>query len=101
MKSTMNAAVLRGTVCLVGLPPGELQTPIFDVVLKRVNIRGSLVGTRKYLAEAIAFAAAGKVAATIEKSNLSNINDVLSRLETGNILRPHRTGPVPRLVSAL
>lgn len=91
----------KGTVCLVGLPPGELQTPIFDVVLKRVNIRGSIVGTRKDLAEAIAFAAAGKVAATIEKADLSNINDVLSRLETGNIPRPRRTGPVLRLVSAL
>lgn len=91
----------KGTVCLVGLPPGELQTPIFDVVLKRVNIRGSIVGIRKDLAEAIAFAAAGKVAATIEKADLSNINDVLSRLETGNIPRPRRTGPVLRLVSAL
>lgn len=91
----------KGTVCLVGLPPGELQMPIFDVVLKRVNIRGSIVGTRKDLAEAIAFAAAGKVAATIEKADLSNIYDALSRLETGNIPRPRRTGPVMRLVSAL
>ena len=69
----------------MGLPPGELQTPIFDMVLKRVTIRGSIVGMRKDLAEAIAFAAAGKVAATIEKADLSNINDVLSRFETGNI----------------
>ena len=91
----------KGTVCLVGLPPGELQMPIFDVVLKRVNIRGSIVGTRKDLAEAIAFAAAGKVAATIGKADLSNIYDALSRLETGNIPRPRRTGPVMRLVSAL
>ena len=91
----------KGTVCLVGLPPGELQMPIFDVVLKRVNIRGSIVGTRKDLAEAIAFAAAGKVAATIEKAELSNIYDALSRLETGDIPRPRRTGPVLRLVSAL
>jgi propanol-preferring alcohol dehydrogenase len=30
----------RGTVSLVGLPPGEFPTPIFDVVLKRITVRG-------------------------------------------------------------
>jgi propanol-preferring alcohol dehydrogenase len=41
-------------VSLVGLPPGDFPTPIFDVVLKRITVRGSIVGTRKDLAEAIA-----------------------------------------------
>jgi propanol-preferring alcohol dehydrogenase len=50
----------HGTVSLVGLPPGDFPTPIFDVVLKRITVRGSIVGTRKDLAEAIAFAAEGK-----------------------------------------
>src|SRR5512133_3811537 len=31
----------KGTVSLVGLPPGEFQTPIFNVVLNRITIRGS------------------------------------------------------------
>ena len=54
--------VRRGsTVTLVGLPPGEFQTPIFDVVLNRITIRGSIVGGRQDLAEAIEFAAQGKV----------------------------------------
>jgi D-arabinose 1-dehydrogenase-like Zn-dependent alcohol dehydrogenase len=42
-----------------GLPPGEFPTPIFDVVLKRLTIRGSIVGTRKDLQEALQFAAEG------------------------------------------
>jgi len=42
----------RGTVSLVGLPPGDFPTPIFEVVLKRITIRGSIVGTRKELARA-------------------------------------------------
>jgi Cft2 family RNA processing exonuclease len=46
----------KGTVSLVGLPPGDFATPIFDVVLKRITLRGSIVGTRKDLAEAIEFA---------------------------------------------
>ena len=51
----------KGTVTLVGLPPGEFATPIFEVVLGRITIRGSIVGGRQDLAEAIAFAAEGKV----------------------------------------
>ena len=48
----------KGTVTLVGLPPGEFPTPIFDVVLKRITVRGSIVGTSYDLDEAVAFAAA-------------------------------------------
>src|SRR3546814_266410 len=47
----------KGTISLVGLPPGDFATPIFDVVLKRITLRGSIVGGRKDLAEALAFAA--------------------------------------------
>ncbi|WMT73386.1 zinc-dependent alcohol dehydrogenase [Bradyrhizobium sp. Ash2021] len=39
----------KGTVALVGLPPGDFPTPIFDVVLKRITVRGSIVGTRRDL----------------------------------------------------
>jgi propanol-preferring alcohol dehydrogenase len=75
----------RGTVSLVGLPPGEFPTPIFDVVLKRITIRGSIVGTRRDLAEAIAFAAEGKVRATVAAEPLENVNDVLGRLKAGAV----------------
>jgi propanol-preferring alcohol dehydrogenase len=37
----------KSTVVLVGLPPGDFPTPIFDVVLKRITVRGSIVGTRQ------------------------------------------------------
>jgi alcohol dehydrogenase, propanol-preferring len=37
----------KGTVTLVGLPPGEFATPIFEVVLGRITIRGSIVGGRQ------------------------------------------------------
>ncbi len=66
----------KGTVSLVGLPPGEFPTPIFDVVLKRITVRGSIVGTRRDLAEALAFAAEGKVTAQIRKVPLEDINTV-------------------------
>jgi propanol-preferring alcohol dehydrogenase len=75
----------KGTVALVGLPAGEFPTPIFDVVLKRITLRGSIVGTRRDLDEAIAFAAEGKVRAEITKAPLGDINAVLAKLKAGKI----------------
>jgi propanol-preferring alcohol dehydrogenase len=74
-----------GTCVLNGLPPGEFPTPIFDVVLKRLTIRGSIVGTRKDLQEALQFAAEGKVRATTETQPLEAINDVFARLRKGAV----------------
>ena len=75
----------KGTVSLVGLPPGEFQTPIFDVVLNRITIRGSIVGGREDLAEAIAFAAQGKVRAQIHRTKLDSINQIFSDLKAGKV----------------
>jgi propanol-preferring alcohol dehydrogenase len=75
----------RGTVSLVGLPPGNFPTPIFDVVLKRLTVRGSIVGTRMDLAEALAFAAEGKVRPRIHHAALQDINGVFEALKTGRV----------------
>ena len=75
----------RGTVSLVGLPPGTFETPIFDVVLKRISVRGSIVGTRQDLAEAVAFASAGKVRAHTQTAVLEDINTVFADLKAGRV----------------
>lgn len=75
----------KGTISLVGLPPGDFATPIFDVVLKRITLRGSIVGTRKDLAEAVEFAAEGKVRAHIHKAKLADINRVFTDLKAGTV----------------
>lgn len=74
-----------GTCVLNGLPPGEFPVSIFDVVLNRYTIRGSIVGTRLDLQEALAFAAEGKVKANIETQPLASINDVFQRLKSGKV----------------
>jgi len=74
-----------GTCVLNGLPPGDFPVSIFDVVLNGYTIRGSIVGTRLDLEEALAFAAAGKVKATIETLPLDSINDVFKRLKKGKV----------------
>ena len=74
-----------GTCVLVGLPPGEFPAPLFDMVMNCITIRGSLVGTREDMAEALAFAAEGKVKADIELQPLSSINQILERLKHGDV----------------
>ncbi|HEX7981963.1 MAG TPA: alcohol dehydrogenase AdhP [Duganella sp.] len=74
-----------GTVSLNGLPPGDFPLSIFDTVLNGITVRGSIVGTRLDLQEALDFAALGKVRATVSTDKLENINDVLSRMRKGNI----------------
>jgi propanol-preferring alcohol dehydrogenase len=75
----------RGTCVLVGLPPGEFPVPLFEVVANCVTIRGSFVGTRQDMAEALAFATDGKVKADIELQPLSAINQIFDRLERGDV----------------
>lgn len=74
-----------GFLSLVGLPPGDFPLPIFEIVLKRITVRGSIVGTRNDLAEALAFAGAGKVAAHFSWDRLENINDIFARMKEGRI----------------
>lgn len=78
--------VRRGGTCsLVGLPPGDFPTPIFDVVLNGITIRGSIVGTRRDLQEALDFAGEGKVKAQIELQPLEAINEVFLRFREGKV----------------
>jgi propanol-preferring alcohol dehydrogenase len=75
----------RGVLSLVGLPPGDFPLPIFEVVLKRITVRGSIVGTRLDLREALAFAGEGRVASHFTWDSLDNINDIFDRMKQGGI----------------
>ncbi|MFC4620700.1 alcohol dehydrogenase AdhP [Comamonas nitrativorans] len=74
-----------GTIALNGLPPGNFPLPIFDMVLNGITVRGSIVGTRLDLQEALDFAGTGKVAATVSTEKLENINHVFERMLQGQI----------------
>jgi propanol-preferring alcohol dehydrogenase len=75
----------RGTCTLVGLPPGDFPLPVFDVVLKRITVRGSLVGTRADMREALTMAAGHRIAAHVETRALDEVNDVFDRLRRGSV----------------
>ncbi len=84
-KQGVGMARKRGTCVLVGLPPGDFPMPLFDVVANCITVRGSFVGTREDMAEALAFAVDGKVKADIELQPLSAINSVFERLQHGDV----------------
>jgi propanol-preferring alcohol dehydrogenase len=84
-EQAMSMAARGGTVSLVGLPPGDFPLSIFNTVLGGITIRGSIVGTRLDLQEALEFAAQGKVRATVTTDRLENINAVFERMEKGEI----------------
>jgi len=75
----------RGTMALVGLPPGKMSLPIFNMVLKRITVRGSIVGTRQDLEEALAFAGTGAVSVHFSWDKLENINAIFARMTDGRI----------------
>lgn len=75
----------KGTIALNGLPPGSFDLPIFETVLKRITVRGSIVGTRKDLQESIDFAVEGKVKATVHTTPLESINEVFDQMKKGAI----------------
>jgi len=54
-------------------------------VLNGITVRGSIVGTRQDLREALDFAGVGKVKATVASARLENINDVFQRMLDGKI----------------
>jgi propanol-preferring alcohol dehydrogenase len=75
----------KGTISLNGLPKGDFELPIFESVINRYTVRGSIVGTRKDMQEAIEFALEGKVKATVNTAGLDDINQVFDRMKAGEI----------------
>ncbi|WP_038471090.1 alcohol dehydrogenase AdhP [Arthrobacter sp. PAMC 25486] len=74
-----------GTIVFNGLPPGDFPAPIFEVVLKGLTIRGSIVGTRQDMEEAIDFYARGLIHPTVATRGLGEINEVLDEMRAGKI----------------
>ena len=75
-----------GTVAMNGLPPGEFPLEIFGMILNGVTVRGSIVGTRLNLQEAIEFAQTGRVKAHVSAAvKLEQVNEVFDKMRKGQI----------------
>ena len=78
-----------GSVSWIGLPGGksdEIRVSIAQVTNWELSVRGSNVGTRADLNEAIAFAANGLVKAKIQTAALEDINGIFDTMRAGKIL---------------
>lgn len=74
-----------GTIVFNGLPPGDFPAPIFDIVLKAITVRGSIVGTRQDMIEAIEFFERGQVRPRVHGRTLKEINTVFDEMKAGAI----------------
>jgi len=75
----------RGTIVCVGLPPGSVPVNVFQVVLKAITIKGSIVGTRLDLQEALLLAARGKVKCHVVVKSMKEVNGILDSLRNGEV----------------
>jgi alcohol dehydrogenase, propanol-preferring len=74
-----------GTIVFNGLPAGDFPASIFEIVLKGLTVRGSIVGTRQDMEEALDFYARGQIHPTVSTRQLGEINAVFDEMKNGKI----------------
>lgn len=76
----------RGSVVCVGLPAGaQIKAPVFESVVRMINIKGSYVGNRKDTTEALEFFRRGVIDAPfkiMELKDLQKVFDLMSKWQT-------------------
>ncbi|GAV27708.1 Alcohol dehydrogenase [Pichia membranifaciens] len=76
-----------GKVVLVGLPANAVcESPVFEHVVKSIQIRGSYVGNREDTTEALEFFSRGLVKSPIKVVGLSELPNIYKLMEQGKIL---------------
>jgi propanol-preferring alcohol dehydrogenase len=73
------------TIVFNGLPAGDFPASIFEIVLKGLTVRGSIVGTRQDMREALDFYSRGQINATVSTRDLSEINAIFDEMRHGKI----------------
>jgi len=75
-----------GTLVFVALPADNVvELPIFETVLNGITIVGSIVGTRKDLAEVYALHAQGRTRVIRETRKLDDVNECFEEVEKGHV----------------
>jgi alcohol dehydrogenase, propanol-preferring len=76
----------RGVVVCIGLPANaNITAPVFDTVVRMINIRGSYVGNRADSAEAIDFFRRGLIKVPFKTVGLSQLQEVYQLMHEGRI----------------
>ncbi|KAE9548419.1 hypothetical protein FO519_008371 [Halicephalobus sp. NKZ332] len=75
-----------GTIVLIGLPEkGKFTADIYTVVLRGIHLKGMILGTREDFEEAMGFLSRGLINIPVEVKGLSELPEILSKLEKGEI----------------
>ena len=84
--STGRTARRGGTLIFVALPAdNQVSLPIFETVLNGITVRGSIVGTRKDLAEVYGIHAQGRTRVIRETRRLDEVNECFEEVEKGSV----------------
>lgn len=76
-----------GTVAIVGIPAdGYVKSQIWDLVSRLVTIKGSLVGNRADLEEAVDFFRRGLIKVPYQVVPLSKLNDTINLLDHNQVI---------------
>jgi propanol-preferring alcohol dehydrogenase len=75
----------NGKIIFVSLPEGKFELEPAKVVFNRLTLKGSLVGTREDMKEALEFAERGLVKSYIETDSFDKIDDIFQRLRNNDI----------------
>lgn len=75
-----------GRLVLVGLPAENVfPLPIFETVLRGIQVIGSLVGTREDLAEVFELHAAGRTRVELQTRSLEQVNECFDEVLAGKV----------------
>jgi propanol-preferring alcohol dehydrogenase len=75
-----------GRLVLVGLPAdNELRLPVFETVLGGISVIGSIVGTRRDLAEVFELHAAGRTRVVYDTRRLDDVNEAMADVLAGTV----------------
>ncbi|KAH6891523.1 chaperonin 10-like protein [Thelonectria olida] len=76
-----------GTIVCIGMPAGgNYQVPVFDAVVRCINVVGSYVGNRQDTQEAIDFFARGMVRAPFKVAQLDELQSVFDMMKENKIV---------------
>ncbi|PWY73319.1 alcohol-dehydrogenase adhA [Aspergillus eucalypticola CBS 122712] len=76
----------KGSVVAIGLPAGAfLRAPVFNTVVRMINIKGSYVGNRQDGVEAVDFFARGLIKAPFKTAPLEDLPRIFELMEQGQI----------------
>jgi propanol-preferring alcohol dehydrogenase len=77
----------HGSIVCIGLPANAyLKAPVFETVVRQVNIKGSYVGNRQDTAEALEFYRLGLIKAPHKLIGLSELQDAYKLMEEGKVV---------------